>query len=198
MFRLFVEAEKEPVTAISGKTFYSKPPSWPKGASPIPINIQPTTEGNLLTRLKFDPVGWVRTDPLDFNRLKTVYCFRSRFSGSTRTHESCMRKSVAEVWAKERCSSSSRISQRSGWPGWKTKGMWKGHRPTNPKEGHDQGKKRTVERCGAKEKLEVPALIGFFGSVSWWPACMIKRVGFSLLLWSTGSRVSSNFSVNKK
>ena len=72
MFHLFVEpAEKEPVKAISGKTFYSKPPSRPKGASPIPINIQPTTEGNLtdpfeiLTRLTF-----VRTDPFDRNRLK--------------------------------------------------------------------------------------------------------------------------------
>ena len=49
MFILLSEQkEVVPVTAISGKTFYSKPPAKPErpaDISPVPINIQPMDEG---------------------------------------------------------------------------------------------------------------------------------------------------------
>ena len=49
MFILLSEQkELVPVTAISGKIIYSKPPAKPErpaDISPVPINIQPTDEG---------------------------------------------------------------------------------------------------------------------------------------------------------
>ena len=42
------QKEVVPVRAISGKTFYSKPPAKPvrsADVSPVPVNIQPMDEG---------------------------------------------------------------------------------------------------------------------------------------------------------